>query len=280
MRKVLLATTALVAMNVTAASADVSISGTGVFEILSPDTGAQTYTTDGSMVVTGTTTSDAGITFKAVQDYKFERNDSANGKNDSYLEMSGDFGTVRMGYTDGALDRMDGNLAANMDLEGTGAGTNSMAATAIGGDSTNISFHAPSINGLSLYGEMQADGAGSGMGANYSIGGMGIMYQTASEVAVGGGSAGTTDASAVGLKFSAAGFTVQAGFTTFDSTSTVAKRKVNDIGVSYTMGDIKVVATNSRGKRGTRTDKYDNIGVSYTVAPGVTAMIESGESTV
>ena len=117
MRKVLLATTALVAMNVTAASADVSISGTGVFEILSPDTGAQTYTTDGSMVVTGTTTSDAGITFKAVQDYKFERNDSANGKNDSYLEMSGDFGTVRMGYTDGALDRMDGNLAANMILK-------------------------------------------------------------------------------------------------------------------------------------------------------------------
>ena len=36
MRKVLLATTALVAMSVTGANADVSISGNYVFEILSP----------------------------------------------------------------------------------------------------------------------------------------------------------------------------------------------------------------------------------------------------
>ena len=55
MRKVLLATTALVAMSVTAAQADVSVSGTAVFEIYSPCTGAQTFTTDGSVDYQGST---------------------------------------------------------------------------------------------------------------------------------------------------------------------------------------------------------------------------------
>jgi predicted porin len=59
-----------------------------------------------------------------------------------------------------------------------------------------------------------------------------------------------------------------------------AKIKSSDIGVSYTMGDIKLVATSAKGKQGTRTDKYSNIGLSYAIAPGVTAMVESGESTV
>ena len=49
MRKVLLATTALVAMSVTAAQADVSIGGQAVFEIYSPSTGAQTFSTDGAI---------------------------------------------------------------------------------------------------------------------------------------------------------------------------------------------------------------------------------------
>ena len=68
MRKVLLATTALVAMSVTAAQADVSVGGTGVFEIYSPGTGAQTFTSDGSVVIKGSTTTDSGLTFTAVQD--------------------------------------------------------------------------------------------------------------------------------------------------------------------------------------------------------------------
>ena len=274
MRKVLLATTALVALNVSAASADISIGGEAVFEVYSPASGAQTYTTDGSIVITASNTLDNGMTVSAVQDMKFEGSSSVN---DSYIELKGDFGTVRMGTTDGALDRNDGNLAANMDLETTGAGTGNLSATAIGGDSANISFFAPSMSGLSLYGELEADGAGSGVGANYTIGGISIMAQAAQEVAT---TSGVTDANALGIKFSAAGFTVQAGATTKDANSAAAKVKANDVGVSYSIDGIKVVATSARGKQGTRTDKYDNIGVSYSIAPGVTAMIETGEGRV
>jgi len=273
MRKILLATTALVAMNVTAAQADVSIGGTAVFEVYSPSTGAQTFSSDGSVVITGTTTTDSGLTFKAVQDTRFEGDrDEGNQLNDSYVEVSGDFGTLRMGWTDDALDRMDGNLAANMDLETTGGQTGSISGTAIGGDSQNISFHLPSLSGLSLYGMTKADGAGSGLGANYSIAGVGLMLQSLT-----GGT--SPDSTAMGVSFSAGGFTVKAGSTVKDKTASAAKITANDVGISYTMGDITVVATSARGKQGTRTDKYSNVGIAYSVAPGIDFMVESGHST-
>ena len=274
MRKVLLATTALVAMSVTAAQADVSVGGTGVFEIYSPSTGAQTFTSDGSVVIKGSTTTDSGLTFTAVQDTRFEGDrDEGNNTNDSYLEVSGDFGTLRAGRTDGALDRMDGALAANMDLEGTGAGTGNLSSTIIGGDSQNISLHLPSMSGLSLYGETQADGAGSGLGANYTIAGVSLMVQQAT-----GGTG--PDMTAMGASFGLGGIKVNVGSTTKDKTATAAKITANDIGMSYTMGEITLVATSARGKQGTRTDKYSNVGVKYTIAPGISAMVESGQSTV
>jgi len=275
MRKVLLATTALVAMSVTAAQADVSVGGTAVFEIYSPGTGAQTFTSDGSVVIKGSTTTDSGLTFTAVQDAKFE---GAATVNDAYVQVDGDFGTLRAGQTDGALDRMDGALAANMDLEGTGSGSvtggvQNLSATAIGADSQNISLHLPSMSGLSIYGETQADGAGSGLGANYTLAGIGLMVQ---QVTGGTGA----DSTAMGATFGLGGIKVNVGSTTKDKTAAVAKTTANDIGMSYTMGEITLVATSARGKQGTRTDKYSNVGVKYAIAPGISAMVESGQSTV
>jgi hypothetical protein len=269
MRKVLLATTALVAMSVTAAQADVSVGGTAVFEIYSPSTGAQTFTSDGSVVIKGSTTTDSGLTFTAVQDAKFE---GAATINDAYVQVDGDFGTLRAGQTDGALDRMDGALAANMDLEGTGGQAGSISGTAIGGDSQNISLHLPKMSGLSLYGETQADGAGSGLGMNYTIAGVGLMVQQKT-----GGSG--PDMTTMGATFGMGGIKVNVGSSTRDKTASAAKISANDIGMSYTMGEITFVATSARGKQGTRTDKYSNVGVKYALAPGISAMVESGQST-
>jgi len=269
MRKVLLATTALVAMSVTGAQADVSISGSAVFEVFSPSTGAQTFTSDGSLVIKGTSTTDSGLTFTAYHDQTFE----GSAVQDAYIQVDGDFGTLRMGQTDGALDRMDGALAQNMDLEGTGGQAGALSGTAIGGDSQNISFHLPAMNGLSVYGETQADGAGSGLGVNYTIAGVGIMLQSQT------GGAGA-DATTMGATFGMGGIKVNVGSRTTDKTAAAAKITANDIGASYTMGDITLVATSARGKQGNRTDKYSNVGVKYTIAPGISAMVESGQSTV
>ncbi|MDA9897704.1 porin [Alphaproteobacteria bacterium] len=270
MRKVLLATTALVAMSVTAAQADVSIGGQAVFEIYSPDQTAQTYSTDGGINIKGTSTTDSGLTFTALSQLKFE----GGAVNDSYIDIAGDFGSIRMGATDNALDRMDKNVAAHIDLEGTtgSAATDAKYGTQIaGGDDQNISFIAPSMGGATVYAVIKPEGAYNGMGINYSMAGFNMHYQAVS---------GSLDKSAFGVSFTAAGATVAMGSATTDATSTAARIKANDIGISYGMGDITVVATSASGKQGTRTDKYKNFGVSYAVAPGVTAMVETGQATI
>ena len=70
------------------------------------------------------------------------------------------------------------------------------------------------------------------------------------------------------------------GFSNWDSTPTQEKITATDIGVSYSSGGMTLVATSASGKQGNRTDKYSNIGVSYTIAPGITAMVESGRGEV
>ena len=253
MRKVLLATTALVALNVSAASADISISGTGTFEI--EDSGANTtYTSDGNVVIKGTSTTDSGLTLTAVQDTKFEQ--ATTHIADSYIDIAGDFGSIRMGATDNALDRMDGALPENMDLEGV---ADSNVAGAIGGDETGISFMSPSFNGITVYGSTTAEGASTGIGANYKAGAVEVMFQSSSD-----------DEKAVAAKFSAGAVTVQAGAINVGSGAT--KTEYRQVGASYTMGDVKLVATSQ--KQG--SNKYTNVGAKYTVAPGLTVAAESG----
>ena len=270
MRKVLLATTALVAMSVTAAQADVSIGGQAVFEIYSPDQTAQTYSTDGGINIKGVTTTDSGLTFTALSQLKFE----GGAVNDSYIDVAGDFGSIRMGATDNALDRKDSNVGAHLDLEGTtgSTATDALYGTQIaGGDDQNISFMAPAMGGASIYGVIKPEGDYNGMGINYSAAGFNMHYQ-----AIGG----SKDKSAFGVSFTAANATIAMGSATTDATTTASRIKSNDIGISYAMGDITVVATSASGKQDTRTDKYKNFGVSYAVAPGVTAMVEAGQATI
>jgi len=258
MRKVLLATTALVALNVSAASADISISGSGTFEI--EDSGsATTYTSDGNIVIKGGSTTDSGLTLTAVQDMKFEGRDldvTGNHVADSYIDIAGDFGSIRMGNTDNALDRMDGALPENMDLEGV---ADSSVSGALGTDEVGISFMSPSFNGITVYGSTTAEGASTGYGVNYKAGAMEVMVQADSD-----------DGTAVAGKFSAGAVTVQAGAINVGSGS--SKVEYRQVGASYTMGDIKFIATSQ--KQG--TNKYSNIGAKYTVAPGLTVAAESG----
>ena len=290
MRKVLLATTALVAINVTAAQADVSINGEAVFEIHSPSNGAQTFSTDGGINIKGSSTTDSGLTFTALSQLKFE----GGAVNDSYIDVSGDFGSIRLGDTDAALDRMDGAVAASIDLEGTGTGTDDTAgaertnlaasATQIGnGDPMAISFFAPDINGLKLYGQVEADGAGSGLGVNYTIAGVSLMAQSVQDQTFNADTANTdeaVDATSIGASFTVSGIKFAMGSATWDSTPTQEKIKAQDIGVSYNSGAVTLVATSATGKQGTRTDKYSNIGVQYDIAPGIYVMAESGRGEV
>ena len=262
MRKVLLATTALVAVNVTAAqAADIAISGGVDFEM--SDTGAATtYATDSNVMITATDTTDAGLSTTAAININ-GASTTGSTTEDAYIDLAGEFGSIRMGNTDDALDRMDGAIPSNFDHQGVGQ-TNTAAA--IGGDSQNISFIAPSMGGATVYGTTTAEGAMTGMGVNYSNSGITVMYQA--------GQDGASDETAIAANVTMAGVTVGFGQVDVEAGTPSVKTKYRSMGAKYTMGaaDFRVVSQKVVGG-----DKYSSIGVKYTIAPGLAVILESGE---
>ena len=253
MRKVLLATTALVAMSVTAAQADISISGYAEFAYNQPNAGENTMASDGGIVIKATSTTDSGITFSAVQDTKFE----AGTPNDSYVTASGDFGTVKMGASDTALDSQDGAFTGrSMSIQGAGEVTGSLSTVLIGGDSTAFNYTSPSINGLQLVGSIDEANNRTDIGAKYEIGGVTVGYQTRSSA---------TDSTLVGVGVTMAGVRVQAA--SVEHVTGATKRKVSDIGFSYTTGAITVAGHSSKAT-GSSSDTNNEIGVKYDVGGG------------
>jgi len=267
MRKVLLATTALVAMSVTAAQADISINGAIEQKYVSGDAG-DTMSTDGNITITGSMTTDSGLTFTVVQNNSIQQVVSAdaatsNGVEDAYVSVSSaDMGTIQLGAGDDIFDRMDGALGENNDIESTALPGG--ASTDIGGAAQAINYMSPKVGGLQigLYNEPGQDV--SGFTATYSLAGASIYYGS------------KEDASNVGISASLAGFKINAGSRKVANTS----EKASDIGVSYTLENgIKIAALNARGTTsGGAKVKYNNFGASYSIAPGASVAIEQSDA--
>ena len=265
MRKVLLASTALVAMSVTAAQADINISGSVSFEV-SDDGTTTNFVDDSNLMVTGGRTMDNGVT--ATVAMNITGGAAAAVAEDTYIDLSGDFGSVRMGDTDDALDRMDGVMPSNWDNEGIAQGSAGAADTshAIGGDGdANISFISPSISGATVYGATTAEGANTGMGINYGAGPVTVMYQQ--------GQNGTSEEMMMAAEITFSGLRVGFGQASTQANQADAKVKYRAMGAQYTMGAATLTATSQKQVGG---ETYSNVGVKYTVAPGMTVVLESG----
>jgi hypothetical protein len=270
MRKVLLATTALVALGgVSAASADVSVSGNG--SITYKNDGSTTQLgQDGNITIKGTSTSDAGVTYSVVYNQSIMRsNGDSPDIEDSYIQADGDFGTIFAGATDSAVDRVDGVLGQNFDAEGYRSGeTLALIGTEIGVGENDaaINYMSPKMNGIQIQGVFQETSTSSttAMGVSYSNDLFSVIYQTSS---------GDTDKTTVGASFSAAGITVGMGAQTEDNNGT--ETKSSDVGIKYSMGELGLFAVSQKGKKGTDEEDYNTMGVTYSIAPGVTAAIES-----
>jgi hypothetical protein len=270
MRKVLLATTAIVAMGVTAAQADIAISGSVSFEMADNGT-ATTYVDDSNLMITGGRMMDNGI--NATVAMNITGGAAAAVAEDTYIDLSGEFGSVRMGDTDDALDRMDGVMPSTWDNEGiaqTAEGVAGQTAHHIGGDpDAGISFMSNPANtaGATFYGMTSAEGAQTGMGVNYSAGPVTVMYQA--------GQDGTSDETMVAANITVGG--IKVGFGQADTEvptgGATNKTKYRSMGAEYTMGAAKLTATSQKVVGG---NTYSNIGVKYTVAPGMTVVLESG----
>jgi hypothetical protein len=277
MRKVLLATTALVAISgITAANADISISGNYEWEYTQKDSGS-TFGSDSHINIKGTIAADNGMTFTAVTVL-------GNGDMDSnHIKVDGDFGTVYLGDVDGngASSLMDGALGRNKDIEGqlgaggqtTDGGTADTAIFLDGG--ADIIYMSPSVGGLQIgFGADLTDSDASvtdgavDMAATYSMAGVNLFMS--------GTSGQEFDKSNFGVSASLAGLNIGVGSMTEGGSS---KAKSNDVGVNYTLANgLKVAALSSSGtgRDGTTKIKMSNFGASYSIVPGVKLNAESG----
>ena len=281
MRKVLLATTALVAVSgVTAANADISISGNYEWEYTSRDTGYE-FEDDGHIVVKAVNAADNGTTWSAVTKLgggsdALARDSAGTGTtsvinvNQAYVQVEGDFGKVIFGDAENsAAQIMSSPLGRNQDIEGElGQGA---AETRIGiGGASDITWYSPNMSGFTLgvskdltdADAVDTDGQ-TDFGIKYSMSGATVYYGA------------TEDLSSVGISGSVAGFTIGVGSKS-ESGTTV---KANDVGVRYTLANgitIAGLSANGTDAAGAKI-KRSNVGASYTIVPGVKLNAETGK---
>ena len=271
MRKVLLATTALVAVaGVTAANADISISGNYEWEYTTNDAGT-TWGDDGHINITAVNAADNGMTWtaKSVITNSSDAGAQVNAEA-AYISVEGDFGKIVLGdMDDSAASAMDGALGRNNDIETQGGLGD--ADTAIGiGAAADITWMSPSMSGfmvgvskdLNDADNSTADGK-TDFGVTYSVGGASVYYGSAD------------DDRSFGVKGSMAGFTVAIG----NSSTSGTTNKANDIAVKYTLANgitLAAMSANGTGADGLK-DKASNVGLSYSLVPGVKLNAESGK---
>jgi hypothetical protein len=266
MRKVLLATTALVALNVSAASADVSVGGSYNIEFRNSANDTTTYQ-DGNVVITGSGSTDTGLTYTVKSDVSIWNAAKDAGGNaptveQSWLEIGGDFGSIRMGFGDTVYDRMDGVLAMNQDIEGEIAISSVDTAGTLDTDVVNVGYMAPKIGGLQIGVHLDVDNDKAGVAGTYSLGGVSAYYGV------------LDDETSYGVGTSLAGFGINVGGY---RNSGATKKSANDISVSYSMDNMKVVALRQTGTSGTTKQTTETIGMKYTVG-GLWLGLEAGDA--
>jgi len=268
MRKVLLATTALVAMSITGAHADITISG-NLETNYNNDGTSSSMGQDGNITLKASSTSDSGLSALVVANMGIQG--TSMDMEDSYMELSGDFGAVRMGNTDMAGDVKDGVLGRNSDVYSFGvnsvfpSGATDYTDTQImdNDSDTSLSYYSPSISGLQVYGGAVIDKE-QVMGINYSFSGFNLMYQNGSKAGL--------DENVIGVGFSMAGVSINMGKKREKTVSTVTNS--SDLNLKYSVSDALTVSyLMQKGKQGSTKHSKSGLEAEYIIAPGVAAYV-------
>ena len=291
MRKVLLATTALVAMGgVSAASADITLSGTASYNYITNSGTGSTGTLAGpgnAEDVDMSTTVDANIAMSSALDNGMSISGLVSldegGVDDSGWSIAGDFGTLAFGGTanDGFGATATGLTAdEGITLSTTDGGATPAAVTipykTVHNDfipHSNVSLTLPAVSGFQL-GVGITDGAtsaadGTQWGLKYSMDAGSMTV----DVAYASASTGTSGSDA-----SSAGLTLTMG----DTKVVVASNETGtytatSVGASYKVSDALTVQgyTGSTDKSDTGAYEVEDtaIGATYTVTTGLTVSV-------
>ena len=275
MRKVLLATTALVAMGgVSAASADITLGGSGSFNYVVGDgtgfvTDSRTTATNSDANISMTNALDNGMTATSLVSL------DEGGVDDAGLKLSGDFGTLAFG---GSAGDAHGAMAADVTAD-EGMGMTATYSTIKPGDEqiphSTVSLALPAVSGVTIslgIGDGASDTLDSTQaGITYAMdaGAMGITvgYAASSD----GTAGGANDATNTGIKVTAGAATVTM------ISGTAGDYENTAIGVTYKMSDaLTVQAYTGSTELDTNANFEVNdtgIGLTYTITTGMSLSV-------
>ena len=279
MRKVLLATTALVAMGgVSAASADITLSASSEFQyITNSGTGTTPLAAEDRDVATqvdfglaASAALDNGMTVAAGLDL-----DENAGKDDSGFTLSGDFGTIGFG---GYAEAVHGGMSTDVTAD---EGWTLHANYKKPGDEyiahSDLSLKLPAVSGVTVSVGMSdgttssADGTQAGLSYTMAAGSMTVTvgYATSST------GAADSDATSTGVKVVAGNTTVVA------AVNETGKHSGNSVGITYKVSDVLTVqaytGTMEKSDVAAYEAKDTGIGFSYTVTPGLTLAVTQND---
>jgi len=274
MRKILLASTALVALtSVSAMAADVTISGAASLIYKNDDKkehsdgalgSASSMSSETDVNIKFSATTDSGITTTLNAGF-----DESNNTDDTTATIGGDFGEIKI-----VIDGNDDNYVVSMDEafnkagEGTGGEDNNLGGT----NGESIGYKLPSIvDGLTVAVQHSNEDTSEsfGYGVSFDAG-----IATIAHAAV---KSNTATYTSTNLKATVAGISVgveQNGYETgsTENTSTL-------YGVSYSMDAITLAyeSGSTDNAAGTETNKYSQVAVAYSVAPGISAIVTTSD---
>ena len=257
MRKYLLSTSALAgaALLSTAAIADVSISGTMEWEMVNGDTDSSSF--DGtSMTIADevnidfTNKTDSGLTITLNTDLDTD----SGGVDDNSMSISGGFGKIVVGETDGVEDAYSIHGASlpseehNMPNSSTSfVDTDNDIMVSTGaqqdGNTNKLSYYLPAMGGLTA----------------------GVSFQDS-------GASTSTDMTAFGAQYTmeTSGASVTLGYTTATTEAATQDSDSTNLGVKVVMNGVTLIANQATMETSTDDETGNSFGASYTLPSGIT----------
>ena len=275
MRKILLASTALVALgSFSAHAADITISGgyNFIYTIDGENTADETTTAaEGDVNIKFSNTTDSGIT--TTLNYGMHETGlggSGAAYDDLNASLSSDFGTLM--FDSAGDDTALGGFDAKSDKAGEGSQTGALQGI-MGTGNLALGYKLPSVmDGLTIA-INSSDTADEyfGYGIGYDMGMINVAYVKEAS--------NTVEQTYAGLGATFGEISVGVDSVDQDNGTATTNREALGYGASYSMGDITLAYEMGKLEDGAGTEISDHtqIAASYAVAPGITAVFTQSE---